>query len=404
MSRFYNNGKGPWAPRPDNVATGARRGLGRGRRDSLPPHRFPTEEETESPRGDEGPFDDPLGSKLDRLIEQFDSWKDETERRLESLQLSTRRNADRPTGYEEEDDADWGDLSRGRYGENPRGVRDVPPEGRRQRGGFGRDGRRGEQPLERANRRQYGQPLQRAITCWDPPQHSGFDQSHLVKMTPPRFDGSNAVNWISRAQYYFDHISMPDAQRMHYAVMLFDPPAADWVFNYCANNDFVTWQDFLEDVRHHFDRQSFKDYYGLIAKLTQIGSVLDYHDTFEKYFNRVRGVSESDLFTLFIAGLKTDVQERLRLHRPQSLAEAMSLAVEFGDEQADRKPCDATGPAAETPMAESGRQSELDAHNGPANEPGPIKSRPYHPEVSPNSGIPGREGRTETLGTLLSLP
>ena len=106
----------------------------------------------------------------------------------------------------------------------------------------------------------------------------------------------------------------------------------------CINWCFVTWQEFLEDVLHRFDRQSFKGYYGLIAKLTQTGTVLEYHDTFEKYLNRMRGVSETDLFTLFVAGLRADIQERLRLHRPQSFAEAMLLAVEFGDEQGDRVP------------------------------------------------------------------
>lgn len=112
-------------------------------------------------------------------------------------------------------------------------------------------------------------------------------------------------------QYYFNHLMMPEAQRLHYAVMLFDQPAAEWVFNYCANNEFVTWQEFLEDVHHRFDRRSFQKNFGLLAKLTQTGTLLDYHDTFEKYLNRVQGVLESVLFTLFVAGLKPDIQREV---------------------------------------------------------------------------------------------
>lgn len=152
----------------------------------------------------------------------------------------------------------------------------------------------------------------------------GFDKSGAVKMKPPRFYGSDASNWVSRVQYYFNHVMMLDAQRLHYAVML------------CGNNDFVTWQEFLEDVRHRFDRQSFKDYFGLIAKLTQTGTVLEYHDTFERYLNRVQGVPESKLLTLFVEGLKAEMQERLRLHRPTLLAAAMALALELADTQSDR--------------------------------------------------------------------
>lgn len=75
----------------------------------------------------------------------------------------------------------------------------------------------------------------------------------------------------------------------------------------------------------------------MIAKLTQTGSVLEYHDTFEKYLNRVQGVPKAKLFTFFVAGLKSDMQERLRLHRPSSLAEAMAIALELADSQGDRQ-------------------------------------------------------------------
>ena len=81
-------------------------------------------------------------------------------------------------------------------------------------------------------------------------------------MQAPRFDGSEATNWITRVKYYFDRLMLPEAHRLHYVVMLFDPPASEWVFNYCK-------QEFLDDVRHRFDWKSFKDYFGLIAKLTQ---------------------------------------------------------------------------------------------------------------------------------------
>ncbi|XP_042016185.1 uncharacterized protein LOC121764193 [Salvia splendens] len=189
----------------------------------------------------------------------------------------------------------------------------------------------------------YNQAFNRPASCWDPPQcfnsrESSFDKAERVKMAAPRFDGSDATNWVSRVQYYFNHLMMSDAQRLHYAVMLFDPPASEWIFNYCANNEFVTWQEFLEDVRHRFDKHSFQDCFGLLAKLTQTGSVLEYHDTFEKYLNRVQGIPERKLFTQFVAGLKSDMQERLRLHRPPSLAAAMALTLELADSLGDRQP------------------------------------------------------------------
>ena len=121
-------------------------------------------------------------------------------------------------------------------------------------------------------------------------------------MKPPRFDGSDAVNWIARIQYYFDHLMMPEAYRLHYVVMLFENQAAEWVFNYRASNPVVLWKDFLEDVRRRFDPQCFEDYLGLIAKLVQTGSLAEYNATFESMRNRIPNVSESTFLPIYVAG------------------------------------------------------------------------------------------------------
>ncbi|XP_042032197.1 uncharacterized protein LOC121778871 [Salvia splendens] len=155
-------------------------------------------------------------------------------------------------------------------------------------------------------------------------------------MRATHFDGSDASNWISRVEYYFDHIMMPDEDRLHYVVMLFDPPAAEWIFNYRRNNRYVTWSEFLEEVRHRFDPQSFRNYIGPLAKLVQTGTVSEYHDTFEKYLNRVEGVPDYILIPVFIEGLKMPIQEKVELQQPQSLAEAMALALRLAANQEHR--------------------------------------------------------------------
>lgn len=46
-------------------------------------------------------------------------------------------------------------------------------------------------------------------------------------MKSPRFDSSDAVNWISRVQYYFDHMGTPEDHRLHYVVMMFEGQASE---------------------------------------------------------------------------------------------------------------------------------------------------------------------------------
>lgn len=107
------------------------------------------------------------------------------------------------------------------------------------------------------------------------PSHHSFDPTKHIRMDPPLFDGSDAQGWVTRIQYYFDHISLPVDYRLHYVVMLFSPPASDWIFSYRANNPGASWTQFLDDVRRRFDPNYFVNYIELIAKLTQTGSLAD---------------------------------------------------------------------------------------------------------------------------------
>ncbi|XP_042023144.1 uncharacterized protein LOC121770490 [Salvia splendens] len=355
MNRFSNNGEAVWGGhRPDSFSSGAsqRQNFNLRHNEVFQRQAFDEGDLEGRPPGDSNQ-EETLSGKMDRLLEKmdkFDQWKDETDRKFKCLDPLLARETEPPLGFDEADDGvyeelrRWKSMDRGGRVRNPTGgYRDGAIEDRGFRPDRSNDGSAWDVPGNRYTRPAGGNlqhQFEKPASCWDPPQryHSsaaGVDKNQ-VSMKPPRFDGSDATNWISRVNYYFDHVMMPEAQRLHYAVMLFDPPASEWVFNYCGNNDFVTWQDFLEDVRHRFDRQSFKDYFELIAKLTQTGTVLEYHDTFERYLNRVQGVPESKLFTLYVAGLKPDMQERVTLHRPTSLAAAMALSLALADSHSDR--------------------------------------------------------------------
>lgn len=82
-----------------------------------------------------------------------------------------------------------------------------------------------------------------------------------------------------------------------------------------------------------FDPRSFKNYTGPLAKLIQTGSVVEYHNTFKRYLDRVQGLSEESLIPIFIEGLKQLLQETVELQQPPSLAEAMALALRLAASQ-----------------------------------------------------------------------
>lgn len=148
-------------------------------------------------------------------------------------------------------------------------------------------------------------------------------------MKAPHFDGMDVVNWISHVQYYFEHLMMPEDHRLYYVVMLFDSPVADWIFNYRASNPTADWHGFLEDVRRRFDPHCFEDYLGLIAKLSQTGSLADYNATFERMRSKVSNHPESSFLSYYVAGLQQPVQNQVKHQHPTSVAAAMALAVDY---------------------------------------------------------------------------
>ncbi|XP_042016453.1 uncharacterized protein LOC121764507 [Salvia splendens] len=304
---------------------------------------------------------DPITLGFAQLNERFDKM----DRRVETLERRPHPQAAVHTQVWDDAEHEWEeyrghgrpvreDLDRS-YRHQDRGRGRPSRGGRGDRGGGGRFSQRRDVTEYRTGRRRDNwDPPQRhddwdedphedrGVSCWDPPQrrerfpHQGTDYSSGLKMDAPHFNGADAPNWISRVQYYFDHKRIPESERLHYVVMLFDPPASEWIFNYRETNGFVTWPEFLDDVRHRFDPQSFRNYTGLIAKLVQTSTVADYHATFERYLNRVTDLSESSLIPIFIQGLKQPLQEKIELQNPVSLAEAMALALRLAATQDER--------------------------------------------------------------------
>ncbi|XP_047979333.1 uncharacterized protein LOC125221252 [Salvia hispanica] len=341
-------------------------------REATPALNFgPTRQQHNGAIGSTSAAADPITLGFEKLNSRFDS----LDRRVENLERPPEHHLDGHDSELDEDDHEWEDYRR--HDRRVREAHDRPyhhrgrGRGRTNRGGRGdrfgevfypnRGGRnrqrRGDAEFRQGRRRDNWDPPpyrqddwgdddgydERALTCWDPPlrrnryDRPSDDHSKGVKMDAPHFDGSDAPNWISRVQYYFDHKRIPEAERLHYVVMLFDPPASEWIFNYRANNGFVTWHNFLEDVRYRFDPQSFRNYTGLIAKLVQTTTVADYHATFERYLNRVEDLTESALIPIFVQGHKQPLQEKVELQHPTSLAEAMALALRLAATQEERQ-------------------------------------------------------------------
>nr|GMD88071.1 Transposon Ty3-G Gag-Pol polyprotein [Ipomoea batatas] len=82
----------------------------------------------------------------------------------------------------------------------------------------------------------------------------------------------------------------------------------------------------LLKVEQRFGTTHFEDPLAELAKLTQIGTVADFQAAFEKLLNRVMGVTETQLVSYVIGGLKSHLRRELLLYRPRTILATFELA------------------------------------------------------------------------------
>lgn len=92
------------------------------------------------------------------------------------------------------------------------------------------------------------------------------------------------------------------------------------------------WEIFCEESWSHFGPTDCEDFDESLSKILEIGSLRDYQKEFERLENKVRGWTQKALVGTFMGRLKPKITDGLRMFKPNSLKEAISLA-HIRDEQ-----------------------------------------------------------------------
>ncbi|KAH7557220.1 hypothetical protein JRO89_XS11G0077000 [Xanthoceras sorbifolium] len=119
-------------------------------------------------------------------------------------------------------------------------------------------------------------------------------------------------------------------------------------------DQFFEYQGTLENQKSRFGPTDCEDFDEALSKIRQSGSLRDYQKEFEKLGNRVQGWTQKALVRTFMGGLKAEIADGIRMFKPKSLKEAISLA-RMRDEQLIRQrkvigPFSPTKIKAATPM------------------------------------------------------
>ncbi|XP_061345700.1 uncharacterized protein LOC133291454 [Gastrolobium bilobum] len=157
----------------------------------------------------------------------------------------------------------------------------------------------------------------------------------FMKMEIPSFEGQDPNNWIFKSELFFRLQQTPDHLKVQIAGLKMNSAAGDW-FQWIFNSGTVqTWEEFTTTVRQRFGSSHYRDVRGVLAKLTQNGSLADYMREFQRLLNQVHDLSDNLLMVLFISGLQPDLQGAIQLHWPTSLHQAMQLALAYDTHHSD---------------------------------------------------------------------
>ncbi|KAF2291273.1 hypothetical protein GH714_022111 [Hevea brasiliensis] len=164
----------------------------------------------------------------------------------------------------------------------------------------------------------------------------GLVSAKLAKLEFPKYSGDDPTEWFTRVDQFFEYQGTPDSEKVSLASYHLRGEANEWWQwlrrTHTEAGTAVTWAIFSEELWSRFGPTDCEDFDESLSKIRQTGLLRDYQREFERLGNRVKGWTQKALVGTFMGGLKPEIAEGIRMFKPKTLKEAISLA-RMRDEQ-----------------------------------------------------------------------
>ncbi|KAL4347328.1 hypothetical protein GQ457_17G018120 [Hibiscus cannabinus] len=158
------------------------------------------------------------------------------------------------------------------------------------------------------------------------------------------FDGDNPRSWVRKCEKFFSIFAVPEVNKVEVASMYLIGKAETWFDGYIMQKNHLSWQEFVSDMTHRFTDKLHTDVIEEFNKIHQTSTVEEYQERFEAlqpFMLQINAqLGESYFISSFISGLKDTIRHKVRVHEPQTLADACRKAkiYELAMEIEDKKP------------------------------------------------------------------
>ncbi|KAL4342507.1 hypothetical protein GQ457_08G023100 [Hibiscus cannabinus] len=131
-----------------------------------------------------------------------------------------------------------------------------------------------------------------------------------------------------------------DFKKIHLASFHIKGEAKQWWRwlrrSYMNDDKEITLELFVEELWARFGPTDCEDFHEALSKIKQVRTFCNYQKEFEQLGNQVQGWSQQALVGMFMGGLRVEIVDGIRLFKPKTLKEVISL-VRMCDDQLMRQ-------------------------------------------------------------------
>ncbi|XP_019451764.1 PREDICTED: uncharacterized protein LOC109353858 [Lupinus angustifolius] len=143
----------------------------------------------------------------------------------------------------------------------------------------------------------------------------------------PHFDGSTPVlEWIFKAEKFFNYHNTPDVSRVDIAAMHFDKDVVPWFQMLHRISTITTWLDLTRALESQFGHSPYDCPMAELFKLSQTCSLSYYYLKFMALANRSIGLNDEALLDCFVGGLDKEIRRDVIAMAPPTLLRVVALA------------------------------------------------------------------------------
>jgi hypothetical protein len=132
---------------------------------------------------------------------------------------------------------------------------------------------------------------------------------------------------VYKCERFFKANNVEDQEKVNLATIHMEGKALEWFQGYEISNTDLSWQKFTQDLILRFGPGVFDSPIGQLTKLRQVNDVKEYQEQFEALMARARGLTEEFFVECFISGLKDVVRSQVVMFQPNTLSQAIGLAL-----------------------------------------------------------------------------